>query len=650
MTQVETFEAPGFYLPHHAVEKPSSTTTKVRVVFDGSAKTSSNLSLNDVLMRGPTIQDDLFSLLLRFRMYAYVMTGDIEKMYRQFFVRPEDRAYQRILWRDAHGRIATYELNTVTFGLASAPYLAIRCVHQLADDEQSNFPIAATIVKRDLYVDDLLTGADNFKEAQRIQTQVCQLFCKGGLNIRQWASNETALLRGLSEDQIHPKILGETATMKTLGISWDARRDTIQYTVELPTNSKISKRTILSTIAKIFDPLGLLGPVTILAKTLMQRLWQLKIDWDESLPASIHTEWVTYANQLQKLSDMMFQRYTASRKYQRIELHGFCDSSERAYGACLYIRTIDSFGHIKIHLLCAKSRVAPLKTTTIARLELCGAVLLASLYSTVQKAIVHDIHETYLWTDSTIVLNWINKQPSLLKTFVANRVADIQGKTDLTTWRHIKSKDNPADLISRGLMPTQFLHNPLWLHGPEWLTKAAVKWPESTFQGSNDLPEMKKMTCLVTSVVQSDELFNRYSCLQRLIRIVAYCLRFRLNGRGTGHLTIEELRQARHKIIKLVQLAAFAPDIKNLEAGNLHSKSKLRPLHPFLDHEGILRVGGRLQNSTLPFAQKHPILLPKGNHVTDLIVREAHVQTLHAGVTTTLYTHSKVKYVEQRLE
>ncbi|XP_029054752.2 uncharacterized protein LOC114882037 [Osmia bicornis bicornis] len=637
MTQVENADTPGFYLPHHAVIKPSSTTTKLRVVFDGSAKTSNGLSLNDALMVGPTIQDDLFSLLLRFRMHAFVITGDIEKMYRQFLVRAEDRAYQRILWRDDRGNLKTFELNVITFGLSSAPYLAIRCLHQLADDEQDKFPNATAIVKRDLYVDDLLTGADTLEEVRHIQNQIGKLLRKGGLNIRQWASNEPNLLAGIDADQIHPKIFGDTAIMKTLGLSWDARNDTIRYTVELPATNKVSKRTILSTIAKIFDPLGTLGPVTITAKLLMQRLWQLKVNWDESLPANIHTEWTTYATELQTLNNVEFSRHAALRESQRMEIHGFCDASERAYGACLYLRSINRSGLIETRLLCAKSRVAPLKSITLARLELCGAVLLTSLYATVRKAITHNIHEVFLWTDSTIVLNWINKQPCTLKTFVANRVAEIQKTTDIAFWRHVKSEDNPADLVSRGVTPAQFLHNSLWFHGPKWFSTDQTKWPESRYSTSNELPELKKLTCLVTSTIRSDEILTRYSCIKKLTRIVAYCLRFRPNRRIAGPLTVEEIRDANLKIITLVQYNTFQQDIKDLKTGKFHPKSKLRSLHPFLDKRGMLRVGGRLQHSNLPFAQKHPILLPRGNHLTDLIIRESHVKNHHSGVTATLY-------------
>lgn len=637
MKQVTTIHTPGFYLPHHAVFKPSSSTTKVRVVFDGSAKTNTDLSLNDTLRTGPTIQDDLFSLLVRFRMHAYVITGDIEKMYRQFLVRPEDRAYQRILWRDPHEEIKTYELTTVTFGLAPAPYLAIRCLHQLATDEEHDFPEAAARIKRDLYVDDLLTGADSITQARSLQCQISTLLMRGGLNIRQWASNEPKLLLGLNKDLIHPKILGDASVMKTLGVSWDARQDVIRYSVQRTTTNEVTKRTILSTIAKIYDPLGLLGPVTIIAKMMMQRLWALKITWDESVPANIYTEWTNFAIDLQLINDIEFSRFVRSKNARRTELHGFCDASEKAYGACLYIRTTDQFGHIHAHLLCAKSRVAPLSQITLARLELCGAALLATLSQTIQSALTHNIDKTVFWTDSTIVLSWLRKQPCTLKTFVANRVADVQRKTDIKSWRYIRSADNPADLISRGMTSAEFSNSHLWRNGPEWLTQEQAKWPSARFTICEELPELRTVTCLAGSITQTDEILRRYSCIQKLRRIVAYCLRFRTNYRTTGLLSIEELQNANNRIIKLLQAVTFASDIADLKAGNLSNTSKLQPLSPFLDEQGILRVGGRLQNSTLPFEQRHPILLPRGHHISKLIIRDSHQRNHHAGITATLY-------------
>ncbi|XP_076661051.1 uncharacterized protein LOC143364796 [Halictus rubicundus] len=636
-TFVTTVHTPGFYLPHHAVIKPTSLTTKVRVVFDGSAKTNTNLSLNDTLRIGPTLQDDLLSPLLRFRMHTYVLTGDIEKMYRQFLIRPEDRIYQRILWRDPHEEIKTYELTTVTFGLASAPYLAIRSLHQLATDEERNFSGAAARIKRDLYVDDLVTGTDSITEAKRLQHQIITLLKKGALNIRQWASNEPKLLSSLSKELIHPKILGDASTMKTLGISWDAQHDTIRYSVQPTTTTEVSKRNILSTIAKMYDPLGVLGPITIIAKIIMQRLWTLKITWDESVPTSIHTERTNFESTLQQLNDIEFKRLVRIKNAKRTELHGFCDASEKAYGACLYIRTTDNSGSIHAHLLCAKSRVAPLSQITLARLELCGAVLLATLSQTVRNALTHNIDKTIFWTDSTVVLGWLKKQPSTLKTFVANRVADIQRKTDIQSWRQVRSTNNPADLISRGTTAVEFNNNHLWRNGPKWLTQEQAKWPPARFARCEELPELRTVTCLVGLITQTDEILMRYSNIQKLRRIVAYCLRFRTKHRASGPLSIKELQDANDRIIRLLQAVTFAHDIRDLKIGRLPNTSNLMPLCPFLDDSGVLRVGGRLQNSTLPFEQRHPTLLPREHHVTKLIIRDSHLRNHHAGITTTLY-------------
>ncbi|XP_078051592.1 uncharacterized protein LOC144477730 [Augochlora pura] len=211
MLLVDDNSSTGYYLPHHATVKATSATTKIRAVFDASAKSPTNISLNDSLMTGPTIQDKLFEDLLRFRTHSYVITADIEKMYRQILVHPQDRRYQRMFWYHEN-RIRTFQLNTVTFGISSAPYLAIRTIQQLADDEIADFPYASEILKRDLYVDDLLTSENSLEEVLRIRDEVVELLKRGGFNIRQWASNHNYAL-----DAINEKLLGRiTRPMRAL--------------------------------------------------------------------------------------------------------------------------------------------------------------------------------------------------------------------------------------------------------------------------------------------------------------------------------------------------------------------------------------------------------------------------------------------------
>ncbi|XP_071580876.1 uncharacterized protein [Temnothorax nylanderi] len=472
MSIVESPEEDGFYMPHHAVIKESSHTTKVRVVFDASAKTSNGVSLNDILMTGPTIQNKLFSHLIRFRVYVVVITADIEKMYRQVLVHKDDRRYQKILWR-RDGEIKTLQSNTLTFGNTASPFLAIRAVVQLAEDEGQAYPRAAEVLKEHMYVDNVLSGAKNVEEACATRDETINLLSQGGFTIKQWASNEKEVIEDLAEGDIHANFtVTIDRSLNTLGIMWNTRTDKICYSAQTtkPTE-KITKRRILAEIAKIFDPLGLLGPVVLYAKKLMQDVWRCGIHWDESIPQGIYTEWSEFARQLDLINTVSIDRRLLINDHQKVQLHGFCDASNVGYGACLYVRSKGNDGSVVSKLLCAKSRVAPLKLITIPRLELCGALLLARLYRETINELGINIDETNFWCDATIVLQWLKMSPHMLKTYVANRVAEIQELTSGIKWRHVRSEDNPADAISRGQLPHVFLKNRTWFTGPPWLVE-----------------------------------------------------------------------------------------------------------------------------------------------------------------------------------
>ena len=613
MTLVSNESKGGYYLPHHAVHKSSSATTKVRVVFDASAKSSKGVSLNEVLFVGPTIQNKLFTHLVRFRTYAYVLTADIEKMYRQILIHPKDRQYQRIFWYH-EGAVRIFELNTVTFGVSSAPYLAIRTIHQLADDEKALFPQASAILKRDLYVDDLLTGSDSLQEILRFRDEIIMLLKRGGFHIRQWASNHDHALDNLDEKVLHLNSTTEDdSVLKTLGVSWISRRDTLVYsvnTIEIP--DTITKRTILSGIAKIFDPLGLLGPVILYAKAIVQECWKAQVNWDESVPQKLHTLWYTFTRQLQLLCNVSIERHLITKDPSQIEIHGFCDASQVGYGACIYARSIDANHEIIVRLACAKSRVAPLKQQTIPRLELCGALILSRLFIEMRPAINFRINRVIFWSDSTIVLHWLKKSPQALKTFESNRVREIQTLGDEVEWRHISTKDNPADALSRGQLPSDFLKNNIWFHGPAWLQQSDDVWPVSTAIPVSELPGLKRETCLLVKPINGEFLL-RFSSYRTLLHAVAL-------------------------ILRLIQSEQFANPIAILTQNKEIKESKFAAFNPFLDEDGILRVGGRLKSAHISFSQKHPILLPSRHHVTDLLIREVHELNHHAGIQTTLFT------------
>ncbi|CAK9834523.1 hypothetical protein ANTRET_LOCUS11040 [Anthophora retusa] len=535
----------GYYLPHHAVIKESSVTTKIRVVFDGSAKSSTGLSLNDTLMQGPTIQDDLISIIIRFRTHQFVLTADIEKMFRQIQVHPEDAEFQKIFWRENKNEpIKTYRLNTVTYGTTSAPFLAVRCLKQLIKDEGHKYPLAATVLDRDFYVDDLLTGTNDLNQAQLLIDQLSKLLRLGGFNLRQWLSNEPELLKELKNSSTSQLVcLEANETKKVLGIQWDPHADAISYNVKPFAEQKaISKRTILSEIAQLFDPLGLLGPVIIQAKLVMQELWKANLNWDESIPQALHTEWINFKKQLPILNHFTVQRKVILNNAVDLQLHGFCDASQRGYGACFYTRSTDKTNRHFVSLVCAKSRVAPIKTITVPRLELCAAKLLANLYKSVVEALNLKFSKINFYSDSTIVLNWINTSPHILKTYEANRVSEIQTLTDKNHWYHISTQDNPADYISRGQTPSEFIQNTIWFNGPTWLSKDEQFWKVTKIPLKGNT-EQHKIALITTNQIQNDT-FERFSCITALNRFVAFCRRALINNRSNTKIKgdLEEIR------------------------------------------------------------------------------------------------------------
>ncbi|XP_018360522.1 PREDICTED: uncharacterized protein LOC108759538 [Trachymyrmex cornetzi] len=629
----------GYYMPHHAVIKNSSSTTKVRIVFDASAKTSNDISLNDALIVGPMIQNKIFEHLVRFRTYTYVLTADIEKMYCQVLLHEDDRRYQRILWR-VDGEIKTFQFNTLTFGVSSSPFLAIRTVQKLADDEYDAYPRAVEIIKTHLYVDDLLTGAETLEETREIRDEIIALLARGGFVMRQWASNDERIVNDLVANALHAEFSLSadcSRSLKTLGVTWNTRGDKLCYTAHaIETAGRVTKRNVLAEIAKIFDPIGLLGPIVLCAKKIMQDVWRCKLQWDESVPQSVHTNWIEFARQLGTMGRISFDRRLLAKDYDDIQFHGFCDASGVGYGACLYIRSCGKDGDPTIRLACARSRVAPLKTVTIPRLELSGALLLARLYREAKEAMGIMPNDVVFWCDSTIALHWIKTPPHLLKTFVANRVAEIREITNPNAWRHVGSNDNPADAISRGQLPRIFVQNKIWFEGPSWLKREKGEWPNEITQ-SIQVPELKKNICLVTA---SDnlEMFKKYSSFSKLLRIIAYCLRWRPNNKWSGTLCATEISETEIRFLKMLQATRFANEIKTVNGKKeLPGKNRLLSLSPFADENGLLRVGGRLQKSQLTFTQKHPILLPSQHWLTDRIIRETHERYYHAGIQLTLY-------------
>lgn len=648
-----------YFLPHHHVINEQSKTTKLRVVFDASMKTDKKISLNDILLNGPMIQRDLFEIILLFRFGDFMFATDVKRMFRCVKLNPLHTSLQNILWRENPSEeIKCIQLDTVTYGLKSSNFLATQCLNELASKYEKELPLASFIIQNCTYVDDVLYSDHDLSKITQAKTELTELLNRGGFHAHKWASNVSKILQDVPVCDQHFNEINlndKELNFKTLGLNFDVKHDS--FTISCPEsygNKPVTKREVLSYISKFYDPLGFITPIIVLAKNFIQRLWSAGIGWDSPLPDDLRHEWLLYVNSLTNMKPIALPRNICSKTAVKIQLMGFADaSSSTAYGCCIYLRVLHENGKASLSLLCSKSRVKPLdKPMTVPRLELNAALLLAKLMAKVHKAIStkHNINKVGLFTDSKIVLAWTQTQVTRLKAYVANRINMVSQLTSGFTWHYVSTHDNPADLITRGVSPDELVDYSLWWNGPAFLQSCEYTF-DSDFEMPSELPDTiptaKPQQCPSSTASSSValpvanenyDLFERFSNINKMIRVVAYILRFynniktKVNSKRVklNYLTSTELHQSLLTIIKHEQAAYFSEEMLALKASKDVTGS-LKCLHPFIDNNNVMRVGGRLQNSNVSYSQKHQILLPKASRIMEMIIHSEHIRLLHAG-------------------
>ncbi|GFU82589.1 integrase catalytic domain-containing protein [Trichonephila clavipes] len=369
--------------------KGDSVSTKLRVVFDGTCKPSNGNSLNSILGIGKMLQPDLFTILVKFRLNEIAFSADIQQMYRQILIDQEDQNFQRIVWRESKDSpIREYKLCTVTYGTASAPYLATRCLFQTGLDLERDDPAVSSLIKESFYIDDLMAGAPSSEEAISLIKTLSNILEARGFHLRKWRSNSSEVLSRISSNWVGDSSIWEIhpdECSKALGVTWNSMKDIFIFNLKVNFPDNITKRSFLSQSARLFDPLGFLTPCTVSIKIFFyQQLWLLKLDWDSPLPEALATKWKTFQKEFEQVCSIHIPRWIHTTS-QQIILHGFCDASELAYASVIYAVQPQADGNTKVTLLVAKSRVAPLKSVSIPRLELNGALLLARLLCNLQE-------------------------------------------------------------------------------------------------------------------------------------------------------------------------------------------------------------------------------------------------------------------------
>lgn len=627
----ECCSSDAHYLPHRPVVKEGST-TRIRPVFDASAKEQGGPSLNQCLEKGPNLIELIPDILIRFRQNKIGVTADIRKAFLQISVHPNDRDFVRFLWVDSDGHEKIYRHRRVIFGVNSSPFLLgatieyhiSQAINKCKKNDKAYSIETLSRLADSFYVDNCVASVPNTNTLENFIRESSAVMAEGLFDLRGWEYSHQEITSDI------PK------TSPLLGLVWDTQNDTLgingDFLKELESllDKPITKRIMLSVTQKVFDPIGFTCPTTLIPKLLLQKTWEKKIGWDKEVEQEIKEDFVTWLKNLPHLLEIKIPRWihAGSNDAQQLSLHTFCDASKNAYSSVVFLKCVQN-DQVFIHLLAAKSRVAPIKKMTIPRLELLAAVIGTRLCTSVKNNLKLDL-ECFFWTDSTTVLSWISRNEEW-GTFVHNRVLEIRQSTSKDMWRHVPGVLNVADLPSRGCSAKQ-LKKSKWWEGPGWLYKEGDAWPKDKIYFDEEEISQEKRKTVVTSLLSTFSIdmtieewhllyFSKY---MRAVRMIAWILRFCHNIRSSlnkhkGELTMEEMDTAEEFVIKLIQKNSFQGD----------NDRRLNTLNCFKDKSDIIRVKSQVSNRKDSEHFRFPVVLPSKHPIVTNLIFDEHIRLCH---------------------
>ncbi|XP_052799499.1 uncharacterized protein LOC128231119 [Mya arenaria] len=563
----------AWYLPLFGVYHPKKK-DRIRIVFDSSAKYN-GLSLNDVLMTGPNLTNNLLGVLMRFRKGAVAVMADIQQMFYSFLVRQDHRRYLRFVWpedNDLSNNLLDYQMNVHVFGNRPSPAVATYGLHKAAEMAASTVgKDVEKLVKRDFYVDDALTSHESSEEAidllKRTQYALQEF---GNIRLHKLCSNSRQVLAAFDKDDLAKDLKdldleNEFPLQRSLGVCWNVQQDTFTFRVTLDDNA-FTRRGVLSTINGLYDPIGLAAAFTITGKLLLRESLTETLGWDEPLPHRLLERWSHWKQSLDALKKVQIPRMYCPKSnddIQQRDLYVYSDASEKAVAAVAYLLSVDKNGDKHLGFVLGKAKVAPKHGQTIPRLELS--------YDATRGVTSEDLPESK-WLKGT---------------------------------RHaLKDSDTSRDI-----------------------SKFPLVLPE----------EYKEVRTLKTDFNKRCSLgcerfkrFSSWTAVVRAISLIQNRLRT-LSAEQTLRDSVYIRELAQLAVIQALQHEIFAEEIRALTNNRqLAKNSQIRNLSPYLDKDGILRVGGRLNNSQLNSTVKTPIIIPR-HHLSMLLVRHFHEKTCHQG-------------------
>ena len=504
------------YLPHRGIYCPDRISTKMRPVFDASARTVTGNSLNDFILPGPKLHKNLLGIQLRFRMHKYCIVSDIKNMFHSIKINENDRDFMRFLWYDnPTDKFPTvYRWTVVSMGLTDSPYQALYALQELARivSIEPNITyaekLACDVIKRDMYVDDMLSGGNTEEEIIELKQALDKVMNKAHFTLRKWSSNSTKFLQTVPKEELatnsvvqlhgtHEEEGESTDITKELGYRWQPSTDLLLYDgyTKIHELNRNTKTCVARLTHKIFDPMGWAAPFILTGRIIMKQTFEAKIKWKDKLPPALIPDWEKWVDDIKNLEKVNFPRHIPNN--ENTTVHVFSDASIKGLGATAYTRTYDEhLGTYTTAFIMAKAKASPTKEIsdkelTVPRLELNAGVIATKMAAFIEEELKFDHNKIFIYTDSIVLLYWLTKDPNQLIPYVANRIKII--KDFNYPFTHVATDINPADYCSRGLTAEQLM-NPIWTNGPPFLQQHTKFWPENTvdFKSINSNMGIKK--------------------------------------------------------------------------------------------------------------------------------------------------------------
>ena len=603
------------FVPHRPVIKTEdNVTTKLRVVLNCSFKVGNSISLNEAAYTGIDLVNNLLQLLLRIRSDRTVVMSDIRAAFLMIKLNLEsDWNKFIILWRNESNQLIAYRYTSIVFGFTSSPFILQHVIQfhlkMYARDH------CFSILKDGMYVDNLFFNGNYTEFLENMYRQTRERMAAGGFELRSWTSNDPTLRQQFVKDGVATS--PDNPCEKLLGYRYVPETDDMMINKFDTTSEPVpTKRTILSYVSRMFDPLGFFLPISIKAKLLIKDLWIAKLDWDEPVSSEIISVWIKIKADLDSVQNLYITRQAFSGETTIII---FCESSTVMYGFTCYVKSGDS-----CNLLMAKSRSAPSKSKTLPTLELMSFYLALLCLPSILDSLNGVVADVYICGDSQVALSWVLTRCVKTKNqFAKNRVKDISkfredicDKYNLNcNFKYVPTDENPADLLTRGKTFQEFERvREFWFHGPDFIRQTEIRWPEKALGSLS--PQCKVTTLHLSNDSDHSTIFpiGKYSSLNKALRVTALVLKFISKLKKKSEEKLKLLQDAKLYWMKAEQARYFVSELTFLQKPNNRDVPALgNNLNLSIDSDGLVRSKGRLSKCT-GYVVNNPVLMPRSSY------------------------------------